>query len=219
MNTIHVDVVSAEELIFSGEARFVALPGEAGELGVYPRHTPLITRVKPGSVRIELADGGEEFVFVAGGIIEVQPDSVTVLSDTAIRGKDLDEERANLLGYGYNSDISKLIGFMSFRFLKLSLQFPMKRINQCIKEGLSLRTLEAEFITQLEIKNEKLSEELTILSLELFPQYFDAIKVKNFMKTNFKINEGQTPINNIDCLTDQTLKRMWSKEWLLMSRY
>jgi F-type H+-transporting ATPase subunit epsilon len=95
MNTIHVDVVSAEELIFSGEARFVALPGEAGELGVYPRHTPLITRVKPGSVRIELADGGEEFVFVAGGIIEVQPDSVTVLSDTAIRGKDLDEERAN----------------------------------------------------------------------------------------------------------------------------
>ncbi len=95
MNTIHVDVVSAEELIFSGEARFVALPGEAGELGVYPRHTPLITRVKAGSVRIELADGGEEFVFVAGGIIEVQPDSVTVLSDTAIRGKDLDEERAN----------------------------------------------------------------------------------------------------------------------------
>ena len=95
MNTIHVDVVSAEELIFSGEASFVALPGEAGELGVYPRHTPLITRVKPGSVRIELADGGEEFVFVAGGIIEVQPGSVTVLSDTAIRGKDLDEERAN----------------------------------------------------------------------------------------------------------------------------
>jgi F-type H+-transporting ATPase subunit epsilon len=95
MNTMQVDVVSAEELIFSGIARFVALPGEAGEIGVYPRHTPLITRVKPGSVRIELADGGEEFVFVAGGIIEVQPDSVTVLSDTAIRGNDLDEERAN----------------------------------------------------------------------------------------------------------------------------
>lgn len=95
MNTLHVDVVSAEELIFSGEARFVALPGEAGELGVYPRHTPLITRVKPGSVRIELPDGSEEFVFVAGGIIEVQPQGITVLSDTAIRGKDLDEERAN----------------------------------------------------------------------------------------------------------------------------
>jgi F-type H+-transporting ATPase subunit epsilon len=96
MNTIHVDVVSAEESIFSGEARFVALPGEAGELGVYPRHTPLITRVKAGSVRIEMADGSEEFVFVAGGIIEIQPDRVTVLSDTAVRGKDLDEERANL---------------------------------------------------------------------------------------------------------------------------
>jgi F-type H+-transporting ATPase subunit epsilon len=95
MNTIHVDVVSAEESIFSGEARFVALPGEAGELGIYPRHTPLITRIKPGSVRIEMADGSQEFVFVAGGIIEVQPNTVTVLSDTAIRGKDLDEEKAN----------------------------------------------------------------------------------------------------------------------------
>ena len=94
MNTIHVDVVSAEESIFSGEARFVALPGEAGELGVYPRHTPLITRTRPGSVRIEMADGSEEFVFVAGGILEVQPDRVTVLSDTAIRGKDLDDKKA-----------------------------------------------------------------------------------------------------------------------------
>ena len=94
-NTIHVDVVSAEESIFSGEATFVALPGEAGELGIYPRHTPLITRIKPGSVRIQKAGGGEEFVFVAGGILEVQPHVVTVLSDTAIRGKDLDDERAN----------------------------------------------------------------------------------------------------------------------------
>ncbi|MDR6857913.1 F0F1 ATP synthase subunit epsilon [Variovorax sp. WS11] len=94
-NTIHVDVVSAEESIFSGEAKFVALPGEAGELGIYPRHTPLITRIRPGAVRIETADGGEEFVFVAGGILEVQPNTVTVLSDTAIRGKDLDEEKAN----------------------------------------------------------------------------------------------------------------------------
>ena len=95
MHTIHVDVVSAEESIFSGEARFVALPGESGELGIYPRHTPLITRIRPGSVRIEAADGSEEFVFVAGGILEVQPNCVTVLSDTAIRGKDLDEEKAN----------------------------------------------------------------------------------------------------------------------------
>ena len=95
MNTIHVDVVSAEESIFSGEARFVALPGETGELGIYPRHTPLITRIKAGSVRIEKADGSEEFIFVAGGLLEVQPNCVTVLSDTAIRGKDLDDEKAN----------------------------------------------------------------------------------------------------------------------------
>ena len=94
MNTLHVDVVSAEESIFSGQARFVALPGEAGELGILPKHTPLITRIKPGSVRIEMADGSEEFVFVAGGILEVQPDCVTVLSDTAIRGKDLDDQKA-----------------------------------------------------------------------------------------------------------------------------
>ena len=95
MSTIHVDVVSAEESIFSGEARFVALPGEAGELGIYPRHTPLITRIKAGSVRIEKADGSEEFIFVAGGLLEVQPNCVTVLSDTAVRGKDLDDEKAN----------------------------------------------------------------------------------------------------------------------------
>ena len=95
MATIKVDVVSAEERIFSGEAKFVALPGELGELGIYPRHTPLITRIKPGAVRIETVDGGEEFVFVAGGILEVQPNTVTVLSDTAIRGKDLDDEKAN----------------------------------------------------------------------------------------------------------------------------
>ncbi|HEY0818396.1 MAG TPA: F0F1 ATP synthase subunit epsilon [Rhizobacter sp.] len=95
MATLQVDVVSAEESIFSGEAKFVALPGELGELGIYPRHTPLITRIKPGAVRIERADNGqEEFVFVAGGILEVQPGTVTVLADTAIRGKDLDEAKA-----------------------------------------------------------------------------------------------------------------------------
>ena len=94
MATLHVDVVSAEEQIFSGEAKFVALPGEGGELGILPKHTPLITRIKPGAVRIERADGSEEFVFVAGGILEVQPHRVTVLADTAIRGKDLDEAKA-----------------------------------------------------------------------------------------------------------------------------
>jgi F-type H+-transporting ATPase subunit epsilon len=95
MSTIQVDVVSAEESIFSGEAKFVALPGEAGELGILPGHIPLITRIKPGAVRIEKADGGEEFVFVAGGILEVQPNRITVLSDTAIRGADLDEAKAS----------------------------------------------------------------------------------------------------------------------------
>ncbi|HEY4371340.1 MAG TPA: F0F1 ATP synthase subunit epsilon [Burkholderiales bacterium] len=95
MSTIHVDVVSAEESIFSGEANFVVLPGEVGELGIYPKHTPLISRIKPGAVRIQRADtGAEEFVFVAGGILEVQPDVVTVLADTAIRGPDLDEAKA-----------------------------------------------------------------------------------------------------------------------------
>lgn len=94
-HTIHVDVVSAEESIFSGEAEFVALPGESGELGIYPKHTPLITRIKPGAVRIKIAGQAEdEFVFVAGGILEVQPDTVTVLADTAIRGHDLDEAKA-----------------------------------------------------------------------------------------------------------------------------
>ncbi len=95
MATIQVDVVSAEASIFSGEAKFVALPGEDGELGILPRHTPLITRIKPGAVRIELADGsGDELVFVAGGILEVQPHSVTVLADTALRAHDLDEAAA-----------------------------------------------------------------------------------------------------------------------------
>ena len=94
--TIHVDVVSAEESIYSGEAEFVVLPGEAGELGIYPRHTPLITRIKPGAVRIKPAGGGEEqLIFVAGGILEVQPKVITVLADTAIRGHDLDEAKAN----------------------------------------------------------------------------------------------------------------------------
>jgi F-type H+-transporting ATPase subunit epsilon len=88
-------VVSAEEQIFSGEAEFVALPGESGELGIYPMHTPLITRIRPGAVRIKVAGrSDEEFVFVAGGILEVQPKGVTVLADTAIRGADLDEAKA-----------------------------------------------------------------------------------------------------------------------------
>ena len=95
-NTIHVDVVSAEEQIYSGDAEFVVLPGIEGELGVYPQHTPLFTQIKPGAVRIVPAGGGaEELIFVAGGILEVQPRLITVLADTAIRGHDLDEAKAS----------------------------------------------------------------------------------------------------------------------------
>ena len=93
--TMHVDVVSAEEQIYSGEAEFVVLPGIEGELGIYPRHTPLFTQIKPGAVRIKVPNQAqEEFVFVAGGFLEVQPNVVTVVADTAIRAKDLDEKAA-----------------------------------------------------------------------------------------------------------------------------
>jgi F-type H+-transporting ATPase subunit epsilon len=96
VKTLKVEVVSPEEEIFSGLAEFVALPGEMGELGIYPMHTPLLTRIRPGAVRIKLAGRDEEeLVFVAGGIVDVHPDAVTVLADTAIRGRDLDEARAN----------------------------------------------------------------------------------------------------------------------------
>ncbi len=95
MSSIHVDVVSAEESIFEGEAEFVVLPGEVGELGIFPQHTPLITRIKPGAVRIKVVgQAEEEIVFVEGGILEVQPHRVTVLADTAIRAHDLDEAKA-----------------------------------------------------------------------------------------------------------------------------
>ncbi|HLB15147.1 MAG TPA: F0F1 ATP synthase subunit epsilon [Burkholderiales bacterium] len=94
-NTIHVDVVSAEESIYSGEAEFVVLPGVVGELGIYPKHTPLLTQIKPGAVRIKVPNQEEEtLVFVQGGFLEVQPNVVTVLADTAIRAHDLDEVKA-----------------------------------------------------------------------------------------------------------------------------
>lgn len=94
MSLIKVDVVSAEQSLFEGEAKFVALPGESGELGVLPGHTPLITRIRPGTLKIVLADDSEETIFVAGGLLEIQPNHVTVLSDTAIRAADLDEAKA-----------------------------------------------------------------------------------------------------------------------------
>ena len=93
--TIQIDVVSAEESIFSGEAEFVVAPAVMGEVGIYPRHTPMLTTIKPGALRIKLADNAEEqLIFVSGGILEVQPGLVTVLADTAIRGHDLDEAKA-----------------------------------------------------------------------------------------------------------------------------
>lgn len=93
--TMHVDVVSAEQSIFSGQAEFLAAPAEMGEVGIFPRHTPMITRIKPGSVRMKIpGQAAEELIYVSGGILEVQPSVVTILSDTAIRGRDLDETKA-----------------------------------------------------------------------------------------------------------------------------
>jgi F-type H+-transporting ATPase subunit epsilon len=93
--TLHVDIVSAEQQIFSGEAQMVIAPGEAGELGILPEHVPLLTRIKPGTVRVQLPDGGEEeVIYVSGGMMEVQPDRVTVLADTSVRAHDLDEAKA-----------------------------------------------------------------------------------------------------------------------------
>ncbi|MCL1886785.1 MAG: F0F1 ATP synthase subunit epsilon [Betaproteobacteria bacterium] len=130
-NTIHVDVVSAEELIFSGEAEFVVLPGDMGELGILPMHAPLITRIRPGAVRIKRPDQAEEeYVFVAGGILEVQPYSVTVLADTAIRGRDLDEAKAReakqqaedaLLNQTSNIDYAKAQAEIAMAMAQLSL--------------------------------------------------------------------------------------------------
>jgi len=92
--TLHIDIVSAEEEIWSGEGSMVFAPGELGELGIAPKHTPLVTRLKPGDVRVQQEDGGEQFFFISGGLLEVQPHVVTVLSDTAIRARDLDEAKA-----------------------------------------------------------------------------------------------------------------------------
>ena len=94
-NTVHIDVVSAEALIFSGEAEFVAAPAAAGEVGIYPNHAPMITTIKPGALRIKQADVKEEtLIFISGGMLEVQPGMITVLADTAVRGHDLDEAKA-----------------------------------------------------------------------------------------------------------------------------
>ena len=94
-NTVHIDVVSAEAAIFSGEAEFVVVPASAGEVGIYPNHAPMITTIKPGAIRIQQSDAAAEvLIFVSGGLLEVQPGFITVLADTAMRGHDLDEVKA-----------------------------------------------------------------------------------------------------------------------------
>jgi len=94
MNLIDIEIISAEQTVFSGKAKFVSLPGENGELGILPGHTPLISKVKPGTVFIEKEDGQNEYIFIAGGILDIQKYKITVLADTAIRGKDLDEAKS-----------------------------------------------------------------------------------------------------------------------------
>lgn len=94
MSVFHVDIVSAEESIYSGSAEFLVAPAESGEVGIYPRHTPMLTRIKPGSVRIKVSQQEEELIYVSGGMLEVQPDVVTILADTAVRGANLDEAKA-----------------------------------------------------------------------------------------------------------------------------
>jgi F-type H+-transporting ATPase subunit epsilon len=93
--TIHVDIVSAEQAIFSGEAEMVIAPGEAGELGILPEHAALLTRIKPGTLRVKLpGEAKEEVIYVSGGMMEVQPDRITVLADTSVRAENLDEAKA-----------------------------------------------------------------------------------------------------------------------------
>ncbi len=91
MATLNVNIVSAEQSIFSGEAEMVVAPGESGELGILPHHAPLLTLIKPGTVKVTLVGGAEELVYVSGGILEVQPKALTILANTSIRAKDLDE--------------------------------------------------------------------------------------------------------------------------------
>jgi F-type H+-transporting ATPase subunit epsilon len=137
--TIKVDVVSAEESIFEGRAKFIALPGEAGELGILPGHTPLITRIRPGAVRIVAENDSEEFVFVAGGILEIQPGVVTVLADTAIRGADLDEAKADearkraeevLQNAGSNFEYATAQAELAYAVAQLAAIHRLRKMNQ-----------------------------------------------------------------------------------------
>ena len=131
----------------------------------------------------------------------------------------LNEENAKIFGLGYNSEISNLIGFMSFRFLKLSLQFPMKKILNYVNTGKNLQELEKKMITNLEIKQENLENELLNLSQILKPNFFDQNKVNNFFKSNIKLNTSTTKEEEISNLSKRTYEHLVQKEWLLFSRY
>jgi hypothetical protein len=131
----------------------------------------------------------------------------------------LQNKNADFLGFGYSAEISKSIGFISFRFLKLSLQFPMRKIHNCLSEGRHLKTLQEDFITRLEIKNETLKEDLRKLSLDLLPEYFDKERVESFLGQDLLINTSTISANDIGYLSNETLINMHHKEWLLNSRY
>ncbi|OUV99138.1 MAG: F0F1 ATP synthase subunit epsilon [Betaproteobacteria bacterium TMED156] len=129
-NNLKLEVVSAHDSIFSGQVLFVVVPGEDGELGIYPKHTPLITRIKPGTLKYKDIEGNEKFLVVAGGVLEVQPDLVTVLADTVIRAEGIDKERSleakrnaeNLIQKGSIGDIdlAKAHAELAFAIAELS---------------------------------------------------------------------------------------------------
>jgi len=131
----------------------------------------------------------------------------------------IDEDNANLLGYGYNKNYAKHIGFMSFRFLKLSLQFPHRKINHVLKTKGNIEDLEKLFITNLEIKTENLNDELKVLATERFPQYFQQDAVSKFFNKTKRVNASSANADDVDRLSDTTLSTLSSKEKLLFSRY
>ena len=132
---VHVDVVSAEELIFSGETDYAVFPGEAGELGIYPRHTPLLTRIKPGTVRLKIPDRDEfELVYVSGGILEVQPTLITLLADTAIRANDIDEAKAIEAKRSADDALQKRSADLSYAAAEAELVQAIAQL-QTIKKG------------------------------------------------------------------------------------
>ena len=107
MSNLKLEIVSAQESLYSGDIKFVVVPGEEGELGIYPNHTPLITRIKPGELKFKNLENEDEVIVVAGGILEVQPNLVTVLADSAIRAVDIDEERSKEAKHNAESVIKK----------------------------------------------------------------------------------------------------------------